>query len=140
MNLPSLDSVNWTLGILGITGILIGGWRSKARQRLSAGLDALIGREEVTDRSGKVITPAQPGAMHRLETMEAAVTTLAEVITDQHEMRAEVSTLNREVSTLNRRVGVLEDARAERLVTQVESAHMWRAVADRDVIDDEGDK
>lgn len=130
MNLPSLDSVNWTLGMLGIAGVLVGGWRSKSRKRIGAALDALVGREEVTDRSGKVIMPAQPGAMHRLETMEAAVTTLAEVVTDQHELRAEVA-------GLKNRVGILEDARAERLVTQVESAHMWRAVADNAVTDDD---
>lgn len=128
MNLPSLDSVNWTLGILGIAALLIGAWRSKSRQRLAAALDALIGREEVKDRSGNVLAPAQPGAMHRLETMETAVTTLAEVVTDQRELRGEVS-------DLHHRVGVLEDARAERLVTQVESAHMWRAVADNAVTD-----
>lgn len=137
MNLPSLDSVNWTLGILGIGVILWGIWRSKARQRLSAALDALIGREEVTDRSGKVIAPAQPGAMHRLETMEAAVTTLAEVVTDQRATRAEVTTLRGEVSALHQRVGVLEDARAERIITQAESAHMWRAVADNNVLEED---
>lgn len=128
MSLPSLDSVNWTLGILGIAATFVGVWRSKTRKRFFAAVDAFVGREEVTDRSGNVLTPAQPGAIHRLETMETAVTTLAEVVTDQRELRGEVS-------ALHQRVGVLEDARAERLVTQVESAHMWRAVADNAATD-----
>lgn len=131
MKLPSLQSVNYTIGLLTIVAILWGGWKSKFRQRLSAGLDALIGREEVTDRSGNVLTPAQPGAMHRLETMEAAVTTLAEVVTDQHELRSKVS-------DLQSRVSVLENSRIERVVAQAESAHMWRAVADNAATDAEG--
>lgn len=130
MKLPSLQSVNYTIGLLTILGILWGGWRSKFRQRLSAGLDALIGREEVKDRSGNILTPAQPGAMHRLETMEAAVTTLAEVVTDQHELRGQVS-------DLRSRVTVLENSRLERVVAQAESAHMWRAVADNAATDAE---
>lgn len=136
-HLPSLDSVNWTLGILGIGVILVGGWRSKARQRLSAGLDALIGREEVTDRSGKVITPAQPGAMHRLETMEAAVTTLAEVITDQHELRAEVSQLKGRIGIAESHISILRAASEERAATANVSAEMLRLARDRDVLEGE---
>jgi hypothetical protein len=114
--------------------ILIGAcyatWRRfrPGMRRAGAALDAIIGKEAVTDRSGQLIEPAQPGLVHRVATVEEAVV----------EFRHMVGLLTETQHTLTEhgaRIKALEDARVERLVTQAESAHMWRAVADNAVTD-----
>lgn len=136
VNLPSLNSVDWLLGILGIAAILVGwgrGWlespkRRTEREQNKAVADAILGEAAVKDRNDNVITPGQPGLVHRVTTVEEAVV----------EFRHMVGLLTETQHTLSdhgARIKALEDARVERLVTQAESAHMWRAVADNAAAD-----
>lgn len=133
MNLPSLDSVNYTLAILGIAGLVVGWWRGwwesprrrETRARDKAVAEAILGEPEVHDLAGKVIMPAKPGLVSRTSTLELAVSTLI----DQD---ARIKHLETDHGA---RLKALEDARVERLVTQAESAHMWRAVADNAATD-----
>jgi hypothetical protein len=128
VNLPSLDSVNYTLAILGIVGLFVGWWRGwwesprrrEARARDKAVAEAILGEPAVHDLAGKIIAPAQPGLVARTSTLEQAVSTLVD-----QDARIKYLETNH-----GARIKALEDARVERLVSQAESAHMWRAVAD----------
>jgi hypothetical protein len=120
--------------VVGLIGAAYGAWRRfrPGVKRASAALDAIIGKEAVTDRSGQVMEPSQPGLVHRVATVEEAVV----------EFRHMVGLLTETQHTLTdhgARLKALEDARVERLVSQAESAHMWRAVADNAISDAERD-
>jgi hypothetical protein len=115
----------------GLVGALYGTWRRfrPGAQRVSAAIDAVIGKAPITDRSGKEMEPGQPGLVHRVATVEEAVV----------EFRHMVGLLTETQHTLTdhgARIKALEEARVERLVTQAESAHMWRAVADNNAAND----
>jgi hypothetical protein len=125
----AVTTVGATLAAL---GVIYGGWRRirPVMRRGTAAVDALVGKEAVTDRSGQVLEPSQPGLVHRVATVEEAVV----------EFRHMVGLLTETQHTLTEhgaRIKALEDARVERLVTQAESAHMWRAVADNAITDPE---
>lgn len=78
--------------------------------------DSILGRPAVVDSiTGKELAPALPGIGQRMDTVERALVALA----DQHAVLEDHET----------RLKALEDARVERVVTQVESAAMWQAVA-----------
>lgn len=131
-----MNDAQGVLTVIGLTltalGAVYGAWR-KLRpniRRGSAALDAIIGKEAVTDRSGNVMEPSQPGLVHRVATVEEAVV----------EFRHMVGLLTETQKTLNdhgTRIKALEDTRLEKLVTRAESAQMWRAVADNAVTDPE---
>lgn len=116
--------------LVGLIGAVYGTWRHyrPSVKRAGAALDAIIGTEAVTDRSGKEIEPAKPGLVHRTRTLEQTLSTLV----DQD---VRLKHLEDGHARNDLRLKALEDARVERLITQAESAHMWRAVADKDVED-----
>lgn len=118
--------------VVGLIGAGYGAWRHyrPSARRASAALDAIIGKEAVTDRAGNLIEPAQPGLVHRVATVEEAVVEL------RHVTALYIETQKR-IDHQDIRIKALEDARIERLVTQAESAQMWRAVADKDIEDSE---
>lgn len=122
--------MNFALGALvSIASLLVGGitiwmFARPGVRRVRAAADAILGEETTLDRRGEVIDPGKPGLVHRVATVEEAVV----------EFRHMVGLLTETQHTLTEhgaRIKALEDARVERLVTQAESAHMWRAVADR---------
>lgn len=77
--------------------------------------DSILGRDAVVDSiTGKELAPALPGIGQRMDTVERALVALA----DQHAAIEDHET----------RIKALEEARVERVVTQVESAAMWQAV------------
>lgn len=93
-------------------------------RRGSAAIDALVGREAVTDRSGNVIEAAQPGLVHRVATVEEAVVEIRHVVALWTETQ-------HTLTDHGARIKALEDSRLEKLITRAESAQMWRAVADQ---------
>lgn len=111
--------------VVGLISAAYGAWRHyrPSVKRAGAALDAIIGTEAVTDRSGKEIEPAKPGLVHRTRTLEQTLATLV----DQD---VRLKHLEDGHSRIDARVKALEDNRVERLINQAESAHMWRAVAD----------
>jgi hypothetical protein len=118
-------------GALGIIAIGIGAFfRFGPGKTLGAIADALFGTPTTRDRSGEVMEEGKPGLVHRVATVEEAVLEVRHLI-------ALVTETQESVKDLNRRVGAIEEARIERLINQVESAQMWRAVADEDVIEGE---
>jgi hypothetical protein len=132
----NLDAAQIALTVVllafGIIGAIYGTWRRfrPGVDRVSAALDAVVGKPAVNDRAGNVIEPSQPGLVHRVATVEEAVV----------EFRHMVGLLTETQRTLSDhgvRIKALEDARVERLVTQAESAHMWRAVADNNATEEE---
>lgn len=100
-------------------------WWHKRRSRREAEHIAIVGRPAILDpMTGKELSPAQPGIAQwmpatneKIDKLADAVSKLAEahVRLDDHEQR----------------ITELERARAERVVSQAESAHMWRAIADQ---------
>lgn len=101
---------------------ILGGWfrwvRPRYRRTKAEAVsirDAIIGREPVVDTiTGKQISPALPGIGQRIATVEDALLKL----TDQQA----------QLNEHDQRITILEEARAERVITQAESAAMWRAV------------
>lgn len=129
-----LQSANaWLAAIGGV--LLIGGtiaaaikWgRPKARQAEAVG-EGILGRPEITDRSGAVIQPAQPGMVAQVAALTDTVRELVNmhhrvdgVEVAQAEMRAEIA-------AVDGRVKVLEDARVEQVVSRAESAAAFSAI------------
>lgn len=122
-------------GVLSIVGILAGGWlkwgRPKAKQA-EAVSEAILGRPEVTDRSGAVIQPAQPGMVAQVAALTDTVRELVNmhqrvdgVEGEQKAIRAEVAEFRIEIGG---RVKVLEDARVEQVVSRAESAAAFSAI------------
>jgi len=74
----------WIGALLLIIGFAIGTWlRIGPGKQISAMADAMLGTAEVKDRSGKVSLPAQPGLVHRTNTLEESVKTLIELVAEQ---------------------------------------------------------
>lgn len=113
--------------LVGLIGAAYGVWRHyrPSVKRAGAALDAIIGKEAVKDRAGNLIEPARPGLVHRTTTLEQAVATLIN-------QDARIKHLETDHGA---RIKALEDVRLDRLITQAESAQMWRAVADKAVED-----
>lgn len=112
----------------GIAVSLIGVWVwiRPAIKRTVAGADAILGREAVTDRSGRAILPASPGLVDRVRTVEDTLALLA----DNSQRLAEHE----------QRISQLELQVLERIVTKAESAQMWRAVAEHEIKGDRDDE
>lgn len=123
--------------ILGGGGVLGWWWRKQPqreeeRQRNAAVADAILGEPAVLDRSNQQIQPPRPGLVHRVGTVEEAVIEFRSVI-------SLLTELQKQVATLDSRLAVLEHSAIERALARHESAEMWRAVANRDVIDGQAD-
>lgn len=123
--------------VLGGGGVLGWWWRKQPqreeeRARNTAVAVAILGEPAVPDRSGAELQPARPGLVHRVGTLEEAV------VEFRHTLGLLTETLKR-LDEHERRLGELERARTERALAQAESAQMWRAVADRDVLDSDAD-
>lgn len=119
------------VGILvGIIGAAYGTWRRfrPGAERVSAAIDAVIGKAAVIDRGGQVMEPAQPGLVHR-------VTTVEEAVVEFRHMVGLLTETQHALGILDTRVKALEDSRIEKLIGQAESAQMWRAVADNAIND-----
>lgn len=117
--------------VLAIVGVGIGAFfRFGPGKTLGAVADAILGSPIIKDRRGEVIDAGSPGLVHRVAQVEEAVVEFRHMV-------GLLTETQKHLSLLDNRLTTLEEARVERLVTQVESAHMWRAVADKDVIDGE---
>lgn len=147
MSIPSLDSVNYTLAIFGIVTMGVGWWRGwfespakrKKREQDKAVADAILGEPPIKDRNETVITPGQPGLVHRVATVEEAVVEFRHLVGIVTETQHMVTEVRQEMGQIIGRIQNLEDIRVDKLIGQVESAHMWRAVADNAANDiDEG--
>lgn len=116
--MPDLESVNYTLALLGLASIAIGVWRSKTRKRAAATFDAILGQEPVTDRKGDIMRPGRPGLVHRVTTLEEGFAQLA-----NQEVR---------IARLENDVAAIKDDKLERMLTKAESVSVWQAVAAAD--------
>jgi len=127
-----VDPVTWTASaVLALVGIGIGAFfRFGPGKVLGAVADAILGSPVIKDRRGEVIDQGSPGLVHRVAQVEEAVVEFRHMV-------GLLTETQKHLANLDHRVSTLEEARVERLVTQVESAHMWRAVADKDVIEAE---
>ena len=141
MHLPSLDSVNYTLAILGIVALFIGWWRGwwesprrrETRARDKAVAEAILGEPEVRDLAGKVIAPSKPGLVSRTSTLEQAVSTLV----DQD---ARIKLLETDVEMLKRRE--LKDLALiiERAKTAETAGEALKLIRERDTLDGTADE
>lgn len=135
--LAYLGLIGGLVTILGGGGVLGWWWRrqpqrERERERNAAVADAILGEPAVLDRSEQEIQPARPGLVHRVASVEEAVIQIGNMTGLLNEA------LNR-IDTLDERLSVVERAQVERILTKAESAHMWRAIADRDVVDGDTD-
>lgn len=106
------------------------------RARWNQAGDALLGREPIIDpASGRELAPALPGIGQRMATVEDAVKILAEAQARSEALSQRLSRVETQVSTNTENIATMMVAAAERIVTKEEAAQMWRAIADRDVID-----
>lgn len=127
-----MDPLTWIGGgTLAIVGLGIGAFfRFGPGKTLGAVADAILGSPVIKDRRGEVIDEGSPGLVHRVAQVEEAVVEFRHMV-------GLLTETQKHLALIDNRVTTLEEARVERLVTQVESAHMWRAVADKDLIEGE---
>lgn len=121
------------VSILGGGGVLGWWWRKQPereeeRRRNAAVADAILGEPEVMDRSGEQIQPPRPGLVHRVGTVEEAVIKMGD-------LASLITEALKRIDGIDARVRVLEHSTVERIVARAESAAMWQAVGDRDVLD-----
>ena len=92
-----------------------------------------MGRDAYIDPASGKEVEALPPLTTRVAHVEAAV------VEFRHMVGLYTETQKR-LDRLDHRVTALEDARVERIVSQAESAHMWRAVADSELDDEDPDQ
>lgn len=123
------EAVALALGVAALLGVLVGWVRwvrpkiRRGRREVTAVRDAILGRDAITDSiTGKEIEPALPGMGVRMAQQEQQMAIITDAV-------AKIADSHLRLESLESRVKVLEDARVERVVTQVESAQAWRAIA-----------
>ena len=133
------QAVTLVVGAIAIVAAIVGFFRwglpkyRAARRTTRKVVATLVGTEEVRDPiTNQLIRPAQPGVGVQVSDLRLAVTKLVE-------QQANTEALQGQVLDLDKRVSELEAARAERVVTQIESAEMWRAVANINETDHDPD-
>lgn len=95
------------------------------RERLEAEHEALAGRPALVDKaSGEEVAPPVPSLGKRLAKIDDTLQDLTGVV-------RELATTTKRVDDHEQRIVALEQSRVERVVSQAESAHMWRAIADQ---------
>lgn len=124
-SLLGITALNWILAVIGIVTAASGAWLyfRPGIRRARAVADAILGEQAQLDRNNNVITPGQPGLVHRVTSVELAI----------GEFRHMVGLLTEVQGRLDRheeRLHAIELSSVERIVTKAESAEMWRAVAD----------
>lgn len=112
-------------------------WRPKS-ERIDLALDTLGGRPAIADPAGGGRLPAILPLHERLLTIEATQRDQAAALRAIAEVNTALAELHRITSDHEVRLVSLEDVEAERSLSREESTAMWRAVADREVIDVEG--
>lgn len=139
MHAPA-DPLGAAVAIAALIAAAYGAWRKfrPSVRRASAALDAIVGKEAVIDRSGKVMESAQPGLVHRVATVEEAVVEFRHMV-------GLLTETQKRIAHMESRVQALEDSRVEKIVTAAEraataatSAEMLRLVHERDTVDVEG--
>lgn len=134
---------------LGILSATFAWWRwvhprLRALGRLFyAALVSLAGRDpihdEVTGRSLPAIPPLHvrlAGIEQTQQTQADALNKLANVQSEQLDLAKVVSELHRVQVDHEARIGSLEDVDAERSLTREESAAVWRAIANKDALEE----
>ena len=140
--------VSIAVGIMAIVGVggIVGIWRLINEQRLRSEAEreraeverrrneaiesALLGTPAVLDNSGAEIEPAQAGVVSRIGKVEEAVVEFRHSIALYTELAKRVDVGESRAASTEARVGALERDKVERIATKLESAHMWRAVAE----------
>lgn len=134
--------------IVAIAGFALGTWlRLGPGKQVSAMADALLGEQEVKDRSGKVVREARPGLVHlqredsaRLSKVEEAVVEFRHVIGIYTEVIGRLTQVEADVAILkDDRVKDIVTA-AERAATAAVSTEMLRLADRAGVIDAESDE
>lgn len=110
-------------------------WRFLAPgiKRSNAVADAILGKEQVTDRAGGIISEKELGLVQRTSTLEQLVGTL--VTNDLRLASLEESRANHET-----RLTSLERNQDERIEIRRESANLLGAIRERDTIDGDVDE
>lgn len=91
--------------------------------------DAILGREAIVDRiTGKELVPAQPGLGVRQAKQEQQMELLTVTVTKLVDQQDYLQALSRVVDGHHDRLTALEEAAVERVVSKVESAHMFQAM------------
>lgn len=117
MSLNSLSqSLDLILALAALAGVVVGIFGALRRQARQIGdmADALLGQQEVRDRSGAVVRDPQPGLAAQVKEMRDGLS----VIT-QHELR--ISSLENTAVDHERRLVTQESASLERTVTRAEA-------------------
>lgn len=123
LSLPSLDSLNWTVALLGIGAVVVGILRSEFVRLWAQVPGALVGRGEKKDRSGRVTREAEPGLLSRTAAVEEAVTTLVADREDTKELRQQIADLGGRLDTVENTVGaILADKWEKGSEAQLEAA------------------
>lgn len=145
----TLTYVSIAGGAITILGAIIAVWAywRPARRRGLAAYDAILGEEEVRDRSGNLIRPARPGLVHlqsdnssRLGKVEEAIVAFQHTTGIVTEFSGRLDRVEADVNLLkNNQVKDALNA-AERAATAAASAEMLRLAHERDTHAGEADE
>lgn len=147
MTLPTPDGLQVALTTCTLLALWVG-WvkavRPKVRQfvrRWTSAGDALVGRPSIYDpASGRELAPELPGIGQRMATVEDAVKTLTETVAALDSINHRLDRHERQIGQNTENIAVIMTAAAERIVTKAEAAEMWRAIADKDLVDGDSDE
>lgn len=110
-------------------------------KRWNAAGDALLGREAIYDpASGRELAPALPGIGRRMATMEDAVHALTQTVAELDAVNKRLDRHEQQIGANTENIAVIMTAAAERIVTKAEATEMWRAIADKDLVDGDSDE
>ena len=115
------------VGCLTVVGLMAGWWYKFGRP-MAATAEAILGRAEVTDRSGAVVQEAQPGMPAQVAELAKTVRVLVEMNRTVDGVVADVAVLRSDVASVSDRVTVLEHGAVERVASKVESAQAFKAI------------
>jgi hypothetical protein len=108
------------------------------RTRWNQAGDALLGRDPIVDTiTGREVSPALPGIGQRMATVEDAVKTLTDTVARLDAINERLDRHEAQIGTNTENIAAIMVAAAERIITKDESAQMWRAIADKELIDGE---
>ena len=140
ISLPSPDAVQIVFTVSTLAALWIGwakylGPRFKARwNRLVGFFQTIAGRDPIVDKiTGREISPEVPPLGKQIAAINDNMAQLIEVVRSNQDA-------HHRIDGVESRVLVLETAEEARREVRAESTEMWRAVANKDVLDVESDE
>lgn len=133
MNLVSLAA----LGTILIAVLTVWVFARPSLKRNNAVADAILGEEEIRDRSGSLIRAGRPGLIHVQAAVDQRLSNIEGVVAKLADQDVRLGHLESTTVVHGADIAALKDAREERMGIRRETEAMLRAVAEKDTINGE---